>query len=280
MHDGSEKEIVYALDMCNPELNYTKPLYGKKSRKHIMLYRIMAPFIMSEAIALLVLDDPSSKIWWGLLLLLIISICVKNLFVLPHKRKKYYEKIHAAKEDCYSYIFYDDCVRVKNPVAEVTLKYDTAEYFAEDSERLMIIFPFNRAITIDKKQCGEEKLGFFRNIVPKENQNKTERKTAGRFFVYSSIIVLYALLLAVILLIRININARTYDSDYPPTTCSSFEACLDAGVIKDVVIIQNEYIEYTYTGREEDERYFTVYTGDINQLTEKLEDDNVNWKFE
>lgn len=143
----------------------------------------------------------------------------------------------------------------------------------------MIIFPFNRKVIIDKKQCDEEKLAFFRNIVSEKNQKKTEKKTSIKFFLSSAIIVFYAVLFAVIIAIHVNINAHSYNPEYPNTTYVSFEACLNAGTVKDIVIIQNKYVEYTFTGNEEDEKYFTVYSGDIDQLTEKLDNADVNWKF-
>ena len=145
----------------------------------------------------------------------------------------------------------------------------------------MIVFPFNKAINIEKSQCNEEQLAFFRNIVPEGNQKKTEKETAKKFFAISFLMVLYTVLLAVIIVVRVNTNARAYNPEYLETTYISFEACLDAGTVKDIVIINNKFIEYTFIGRGEDERYYTVYSGDdIDQLTEKLDSLDVSWKFE
>lgn len=123
-------------------------------------------------------------------------------------------------------------------------------------------------------------LAFFRSIVPEENQKKTEKKTAKKFIVSTALSILYIVLLAVMIVLRINQNARYYPK-YVETTYISFEDCLYAGLVDDIVIIDNKYIEYTYTGRGEDERYYTVYSGDdIDLFTEILDGMCVNWKFE
>lgn len=280
MDDVSEKEIVYEFDMCNPESSYMKRLYGRVSRKYITLRRVVLALIIAEVIALAFLDRSSTKNVWIIFLAFAFGFCVCDFFILPRKRKKIYEKLHAAKEDLFSYTFYKDSVRMKNQSVELTLKYDTAEFFAEDDERLMIIFPFNRTISIDKKQCDEERLAFFRSIVPEESQKKVEKKTSRRLFIESVCFILYALLIAVVIVLEVRINAHSYYPEYPNTTYVSFEACLNGGTIKDVVIINEKYVEYTFTGRGEDERYYTVYTGEIDELTEKLDDADVDWRSE
>lgn len=227
------------------------------------------------------MDKYSARTSWIILLILIFIFCVLDRILPRINTIKQYEKIHAAKEDCYSYTFYNDYAKIKSPTVEVTLNYDTAEFLVENDERLMIVFPFNRAINIEKSQCDEEKLAFFRNIVPEENQKKTDKKTAKKFFANSFPMVLYTVFLAVIIVMRVNTNARAYYPEYLETTYISFEACLDAGTVKDIVIINNKFIEYTFIGRGEDERYYTVYSGDdIDQLTEKLDSIDVSWKFE
>lgn len=281
MSNENEKEIVYEFDTCISKDSYIKPLYGKISRKHIIPRRILSLLIIVEVTALIILDKSSARAWWIILLICIFIFCVLGRVLQRNNAIKQYEKIRAAKEDCYSYTFYNDCAKIKSPTVEVTLNYDTAEFFAENDERLMIVFSFNRAINIEKSQCDEEKLAFFRNIVPEENQKKTEKETAKKSFAISSLLVLYTVLLAVIIVVRVNINAHAYYPEYLETTYISFEACLDAGTVKDIVIINNEFIEYTFIGRGEDERYYTVYSGDdIDQLTEKLDSIDVSWKFE
>lgn len=281
MSDEIEKEIVYEFETCISKESYIKPLYGKISRKHIIPRRILILLIMGEVTALIILDKSSVRTLWIILLIFIFIFCVLGRILLRNNTIKQYEKIHAAKEDCLSYTFYNDCAKIKSPTVEATLNYDTAEFLAENDERLMIVFPFNKAINIEKSQCDEEQLAFFRNIVPEENQKRTEKETAKKFFVITSLLVLYTVLLAVIIVVRVNTNARAYNPEYLETTYISFEACLDAGTVKDIVIINKKFIEYTFIGSGEDERYYTVYSGDdIDQLTEKLDSLDVSWKFE
>lgn len=276
MSDELEKEVVYKLDICVSKDNYMKPLYGKISRKYKVFQRITVILIIAEIIALMILDKSTIIRWSPILVLYVIF-----RFILYYNKIKRYEKLHAAKEDRFSYTFYSDSVKLKNSALEATLKYDTAEYYAEDNERMMIVFPFDRGIYVDKSQCDEEMLAFFRSIVPEENHKKVEKKTAVKSFIVSAAIALYAALLAVLIVMRVNLNANSYAPKYPESTYISFEACLDYGSVKDVVIIKNKYVEYTYTGRGEDERYYTVYPDDdIDWLTNKLNALDVDWKFE
>lgn len=281
MSDEIEKKIVYEFDTCISKDSYIKPLYGKNSRKHIILLRILILLMMGESIALIILNESHLRPLWIILLGFISIFWIFGRILLRIKIIKQYEKIHAAKEDRYSYTFYNDCAKIKSPTVEVTLNYDTAKFLAENDERLRIVFPFNRAINIEKSQCDEEKLAFFRSIVPEENQKKAEKETARKLFVVSTLFVLCTVILAVLIVIKVNTNARAYDPEYLETTYISFEACLDAGTVKDIVIINNKFIEYTYTGRGEDERYYTVYSGDdIDRLTEKFDSLDVSWKSE
>ncbi len=280
MNNYSEKKIVYEFEMNNPKSSYIKPLYGKKSRKYVVAEQVLAFIIAVECVAIMCFDYGYSRYLWGIITLLIILNWVGRFLVMPYKRKKLYEKIHTQKEDCFSYIFYEDCVRIKNPTIEATLNYDTAEYYAEDDERLAIIFSFNRTITIDKKQCDEEKLIFFRKLVPEENQKKSEKKTSIKFAVRTLFVVLYAIVLAVLLGIFIHEDKNRYIPEYQCTTYESFETCLEQGTIKDVVIVKNKYVEYTYTGRMEEERYYTVCSDSITDLIQKMDNADVNWESE
>lgn len=281
MSDEIEKEIVYKFDTCISKDGYVKPIYGKISRKHIVPRRILLLLMICEITALIILDKSYVRILWIILLIFIFIFRVLGRILLRINAVKQYEKIHAAKEDCFSYTFYNDYAKIKSPTVEVTLNYDKAEFLAEDDEQMMIVFPFNEVINIEKGQYDEEQLAFFRNIVPEENQKKTEKETAKKFFAITSLMVLYTVLLAVMIIVRVNINARAYYPEYIETTYISFEACLDAGTVKDIVIINNKFIEYTFIGRGEDERYYTVYLGDdIDKLTEKFDSLDVNWEFE
>ena len=281
MGDDLKKEIIYEFDTYISKDRYIKPLYGKVSRKHIVLHNILIPLTMAEITALTIIDKSSVRLVWIIVLIFLFIIRVPGRILKRSGAKKQYEKIHAAGEDRFSYTFYNDSVRIKNSTAEVTLKYDTAEFYAENDKRLRIIFPFNRAIDIEKNQCDEEMLAFFKKIVPEENQKKVAKKTARKLFVLSSLWILYTIFFAVIIAVRVNANARAYDPEYLETTYLSFDACLDKGTITDVVIINNKFVEYTFTGHGEDERYYTVYPDDdIGWLTKKLDRLGVSWEFE
>ena len=280
MCDEVEKEIIYEFDTCISKDHFINPLYGKISRKHIILRHIVTLVMIGEIIALIILDETFFKILWALFLILIFIFVFFDGILQRISLIKQYETIHAAKEDCFTYTFYDDRVKVKSLTAEVILNYDTAEFIAENDKRMMIVFPFNRWINLEKSQYNEEQLAFFRNIVPKENQKKIEKKTAKRLFVLSIFMALLPVVLAVFIAETVITNAHAYYPEYAATTYVSFEACLNAGTIEDIVIINNEFIEYTYIGRGEPERYYTVYSGDdIDKLTEKFDSLGVSWKF-
>ncbi|MBD5128943.1 MAG: hypothetical protein HDT43_03320 [Ruminococcaceae bacterium] len=281
MSDEIEQEIVYEFDTCVPKDCYIKTLYGKISRKHIITRRILTLLMMCEITALIILDKSSARSVWIMLLIIMFIYGVFGRILLRINAIKRYEKIHAAKEDCFSYTFYNDCAKVKSPTVTVTLNYNTAEFLAENDKRLMIVFPFNNTITIEKSQCTEEQLAFFRSIVPEENYKKEAKKTGKKLFVGTALAVLYTALLAVMIAWSAGKNSRSYYPEYPQTTYTSFEACLGAGTVEDIVIINNKFIEYTFIGRGENERYYTVYSGDdIDRFTEKLDFLDVNWKFE
>lgn len=281
MSDEFEKEIVYELETCVSKDSYIKPLYGKISRKFKILNSILNLLIMVELLALAILDKSYLRIVWIIFLAVDFVINVFSPILLRKNKIKQYEEIHAAKEDCLTYTFYNDCVKGKGPTVEATLNYETAEFLAENSERLMIVFPFGRTISIEKSQCDEEMLDFIRKTVPEENQKKSEKEAARHWLVKSSLSVICAVVLAILIAVRINQNAHAYNSEYIETTFTSFEACLYVGTVKDIVIIDDKYIEYTYTGRGEEERYYTVYSGDdISQFTEILDGMGADWEFE
>ena len=277
MNNDNEKEVVFETELSNAESVFLKPMYGKKSRKFVKLIRIIYPVLLAEAIALFVLDKSDTRGMWGLLLFMMLLLGGIYIFIKPVKRRKYYNKVHAANEDSIVYTFYKDSVRIKNPSVEALLKYDTAEMYAEDKERFMIVFPFRRMIALDKRRCSKENIAFLRSIVPEENQKKIERKTSVKLSVTAVIVVLYSVMLAFMIWAYAKSNANTYHSDYQNTTYESFVACVDAGTIKDVVIIKDKYIEYTFSGSKGDERYSTVCPDDIEHLKEKLDKAYVNW---
>lgn len=280
MNDDLKNEVVYEIDTCHPRESYLKPIYLKKPRKYVMLSRVFAGILTAETIVLCTIDRSSARPWWVMLLFSALIYFLWLPFLRRNNKIKDYEKIHATNEDRHSYVFYKDHVKVTTPTTELTLAYDTAEHFVENDDRLIIAFPLNRNVGIEKKQCDEEILAFFRNIVPKEKQKKSEGKSAKKFFMIFALNFFCAAFLAVSLVKTVGLNAE-YHSKYPESTYGSFESCLDYGVVKEVVIIKNKYVEYTYIGRGEDERYYTVYPDDdIYWLTNKLNAYDVNWKFE
>lgn len=281
MGDDLENEVLYEFDMCNSRESYIKPSYLNNSRKYVILFNIMAAIIAVELIVLLIIDRSSSKTLWMILLFVVILNFVFFPILQHNNIKKLYKKIHEANEDHKSYVFYKNRVRVKTPTAESTLAYDTAESFTENNDRLIIVFSLNRAISIEKEQCDEEMLGFLRSIVPDEKQKKTVKKNTVKSLLISAVLVFCAANLAAAIVQNANLNASYYYSKYPKSTYESFNSCLEYGLVEDVVIIKNEYIEYTFTGRGKDEKYFTVYPGDdIDLLTNKLNALDVDWKFE
>lgn len=282
MSDEMKNKVLYEFEMRNSKDSYIKPLYGKTSKKFMIFNRVMAAVFIAEVIAMIIVGRTASlRADWIVILLVSLFLFVLMPFLQRQKNIKHYEKIRAAEEDHISYAFYNDRVKLKSPTVEAELKYDTAEFLAENSERLMISFPFERVVCIEKDKCDEEILAFLRGMVPEGNQKKTEKKTFAKNLIISLAILIYTVLLAILIVRQINIKANTYYPQYPKSTYESFEACLDYGSVKDVVIIKNEYIEYTFTGRGEDEKYFTVYPGDdIDWLTNKLNALDVDWKFE
>lgn len=274
MNNDIEKEVIHEIDVCIPKYCYLKTLYGKTSRKFVLPMRIILFIIAIEWLILICLDKEYFKI--GIPFAIIIIMITILSFITVRKN---YKKIHAAKEDCIIYTFYSDSVKVKTPTIEAVYKYDTAEYFAEDKKRLSVIFPLNRSVTIDKSQCAEEKLDFIRNIVPEEKQKKTEKKTLIRHIIgliLHSLVVIY---MAATIIAYFYLEKKRYNPEYPSTTYESFMGCLEHGTITDVVIINDKYVEYTYTGYEEDERFYTT-CDDTDELIEKMNELDVDWEKE
>jgi len=281
MNDRPEKEAVYKLDMIINDPDFLKPLFGKYSRRHYMIIQFVILAIVLEHITLMLIDRSSSWFFWTILPLLIVVRCILVLVVAPGKRKAFLEKLRNAGEDCITYTFYDDSVKVNTSSSEVLLKYETAELFAEDDKRLIIKFPFGRSIQIFKDQCDEDSLDFIRGIVPENNQKKSEKKTIPSFLIRFTLLIILAAAFAYFIGYYASWEKNHYVSDYPNTTYVSFEACLKAGIISDVVIINDKYVEYTYTGKGKKDRYYTVYDGDdIDELIAELNKYNTNWKFE
>lgn len=281
MDEKQEKEIMYELDMLVNDPDYLKPLFGKYSRRHYLITQCATLAIVLECIVLMTVDTSSVWFFWGLIPLIMAVRCILIFCVSPRRRRAYIEKLQSAGEDVFTYTFYDDSVKIKTSSSEVLLKYEAAEFYAEDDKRLIVSFPFGRSIQIYKEQCDEDSLDFIRGIVSAKNQKKSEKKNIPAFLVRLTLLLIVAAAFAFIIGYYISWNKNHYVSDYPNTTYVSFEACLKAGTISDVVIIKDKYVEYTFTNKNEQTRYFTVFEGDdINELIEKLDKYNTNWKYE
>lgn len=278
MNDTAEKEIVYQFDILEPESFYTKPALGKRAKIQYMLIQIICLTAVIETIVLMCMDHSSSKFIWLIVPTVYVFHGIKTLLIAPKKRKKNYKKIHDENEDLYSYTFYTDCVNVKTQTMEATFKYDSAEGYLENEEQLIVFFSLKRGFTIDKNQCTEEYINFIKNFVPKDKQKKIEKKNAKIFIFRLSVLVILAIILGGFIGIHHYVSKNTYYLKYPNTTYESFLACLEYGTIDDVLIINDKYIEYTFTGRDEDEKYYTVCSNDIDHLIRTLNDEDVSWE--
>ena len=83
-------------------------------------------------------------------------------------------------------------------------------------------------------------------------------------------VILYIFLLACEIKLAANPKAKSGASQYPSTTYESFVGCLKDGHVKDVVV-KDHYLEYTFTGHSEDERFSAYYDGDLTELNGLIE---------
>ena len=282
MNNDTEKEIIYEFDAVTPKSAYTKILYGRISSKFRIPLIVFQVISDAEIIVMFLLSRTYLKYFWILMaIFLLFTYYVR--FSAFRVRQKNYKKIHEANEDCYTYTFYDDSVKIKNTSVESVLKYSDAEYHAEDKKRIIIVFPFNRSISLEKELYSDEQLDFFRSIVPEQKQKKFEKKTLIRFIIKTLVNIVISVVLAVSIfrLVKLNaeIKAESYHSQYTNTTFESFEGCMNYGLIRDVVIIKDKYIEYTYIGNDEETRYSTKCPdGKLDDLKEKMDKLDVEWK--
>lgn len=281
MTDNNEKEIIYQFDCRLPEYFYTKPMYSDHLKIHFLIYRILSLIcaIGFIALVLILLFNPVSYFYSSLVIpVLLLAYTAKNHILTPLLVKKGYKKIHAENEDLAEYTFYSDNVTVKSPTKSTVYDYGKADHYMEDSRRIALFFALGRNISIEKCLCTEEQLDFIRNIVPEEKQKKYRKKSSILLIVC---IILYCLTIFYIgsSIVRMyNINKNSYYLKYPNTTYESFADCIDDGTIKDVVIINNKFVEYTYTGHDKDERYYTVCTKNIKKLKTKLDENDISWE--
>ena len=278
MESTPEKEILYQIDIVQPESFYTKPLLGKKAKIRFFAIQLLICIIIIESIIMVFLDRTLSRLIWMTVPVVCIIHAVKTLFIKRKKRKEAYEKVLAENENHYSYTFYTDYVNVKTPSLEDNFKYSTAEGYVENEETMTIIFSLNRGFTLDKKQCSQELIDFIKGLVPIEKQKKINKKSKLKHIIAVSVIALVAILHGCTIVGLSYIRNNTYYLKSPGSTYESFLACLEHGTVDDVLIIKDRYVEYTYTGREEDKRYYTICSEDINELIEYLNYYDVTWK--
>lgn len=264
-----EKEIIYTFEACHPEQRDTKTAFVKPARLPLLLGKFLIPVVMAEMLVLSVLDQKDAGTW-SVLLICIAFLYVFVLVILPQKAKKRYLKIHAAGEDRIAYTFYADSVRLKSPTAEALLEYSKAEYYMENDRFLMICFTLGRRVTIDKQNCDAEQLAFFKAIVPLERQRKKEKTAAISGWLSFTAVILYIFLLACEIKLSANPRTNSGASQYPSSTYESFVGCLKDGHVKDVVV-KEHYLEYTFTGHSEDERFSAYYNGDLSELKGLIE---------
>ena len=274
---GVKKEIVFQFYNQDPEAGRVKQLYGEVSRKFRPVHLALLGVMFLEVVALSFLDHSAFKYMWLVLALFLAMLFVLTFIIAPQRRRKLYKEQIAAGEMNYLYTFFNDCVVLKNNSAEITLKYDDAQFYAENNEAMVVGFQFSKHFVIDKNNCTEEQLDFIRNFVPKSNMDVTRKKTRAKMIRKIVIAIVCVLWLGVF--IYRDINYYPDRTKYANTTYSSFYDCVGQGSIKDVVIIDDKYVEYTFTGNSTDERYYTVYKGDMKLLIDYLEANNTNWEY-
>ncbi len=276
-------QSMFELEYEIPESRYVKPVYGKVTAKYNIVRNIMLGIIVAEAIALVIFSMDRDRIWNIAFLIILLFLVGITYVVAPILRKKNYKKLHAAGEDRIKYTFFRDHVHLKNPTVEADLMYSTAEFYAENADNLVIVFPFNRGVSVIKSKCSETQLDFLRSIVPVDHQKaiekKSKRKCTVKIILLAISILVMVLDLAMHIRVSMIMNSYVHTTEYEYTTYSSFVDCVAAGTIEDVVIYEDLYLEYTFTGRGEDERYFTSYEGDMDACIDILERYGVNWEY-
>lgn len=274
---------IFKLDIKVPEECYIKKTFGRVTSMYLKFYNLMFTVLIIETIALIVISVPALKVWWSLLLAAIVFYAVVTYVLGPIGRKKQYAEIANAGEDEFTYIFYGDYVHIKNASIEANLQYDTAQYYAENDANFILVFPMNRNIVIRKDMCTEEQLEFLRNVVPEKNQTEAQNKSHKSYLIRIIVGTVYGLMLAVCisynLRIRESMSGYEYTTKYENTSYISFMDCVGNGTVKDIVIYEGRYVEYTFTGYSEDVRYYTTYDGDMSVLKTIFEAYGVNWQI-
>lgn len=274
---GAQKEIIFQVEMQDPEYGHVKPVYGAVSSKFKIVLNILYAIFGLETIAIAILEPGSLGIAYCIAAGIVIGAFLLIYVVMPGRRKKTYKQMQAAGELDHRYTFYQDCVNVKGKIGEATLKYDTAQYYAENAYAMVVVFQFGKSIVLDKSKCSDEQLKFIRSVVPESSLKAAQSKSLRKMITRVVVVVIAICLLST--------TIYTYATNYPihteyaATTYVSFSGCVKEGNIKDVVIIQKKYVEYTFTGRGNEERYYTVLDGSLDELIDMLDKYDVNWEF-
>ncbi len=278
--ENTEKEILYKINMQIPESFYIIPFMGKKGKiRHIIIEILELIFCVELIILVFMNKSHFSPVLLAIPLLKVLSIIFK-LVVIPKSRKKQYQNIHSENEDLHCITFYTDSLNVKSPSSDINFNYNSIEGYFEDDKEMIIDFSLNRAIFIDKRQCTAEQIDFIKSLVPPDKQKKHLRKPFIRFIISFVIQAVCVLGLCHTIGMLVYIEKTAYVLNYPKTTYDSFVDCVLDDSVEDVLILNDKYIEYTFTGYDEDERFYTVCTGDIMNLKAVLDDEHVKWKDE
>ncbi|MGN0395041.1 MAG: hypothetical protein ACI4EF_06735 [Coprococcus sp.] len=285
--DEVNKEILYQFNMKIPKSCYLKPTYGEGSRKYAKINKILLYLIAIELLIGYVVIEGRFRLYSGVSGGAFLLILLYSDIVTPGKKAKIYNKYVAAGEDCFIYTFYEDYVNAKNVSVEMNLQYNSAEIYAETNDIIMITFPVGNWIAVDKSKCTQEQLQFVRNIVPLDKKENDIKKSARKYMCTALISFIQFLVLGACIFVLGFNPSRTKNENHAyltytelqNTSYSSFVDCVKARTIKDVLIIDDRYVEYTFIGRGYDERYFTE-CDNIDELITILDSNYTNYKYE
>ncbi len=278
MNDVSEKEIIHKIDMVTPEYFYIKPMMAGGRFGEILFEVFLLILTVESVIVVFMLP---SRVRFVALLILIYYLyhLVKKYLIVPRELSKYYQKLHSENEDSCTFTLYSDCVVGKTSSTEVNLSYSNVLGWVEEKNRLALLFSCDRFFVFDTAQCTDEQISFIKNIVPYPKQRKFERKCTAKFAVVLIFFILLVTFGGVIIGMSNHVSRNTYYVNCPSSTYESFVACLEYGTVEDVLIINKSYVEYTFTGDDENKRYCTKCSDDIGSLIQLLEEENVEWEI-
>lgn len=283
---GSElpdnKKEVFTVETQLPMKCFTKPIIGDEESKYYKIINVLIPILIAETIYLIVIANPTMRAMWLIVLMLIAAFVVYNLVIRPSARKEEYKRIRNNGEDEVSYTFYTDCMKLEVAGKESILRYDSAEYCTESEEFLMIMFPGKKSVILDKSECSEDRIDFLKNVVSEE-KNTAHRKDISSKMLLIIIVMAAYMIMQVVCIVQLS-KARSiadeyeYMTRYQQTTYESFIDCVEIGAVKDVVIYDSIYVEYTYVDEGKEKRYYTEYYGDEDILAKILNNYSINWE--